>query len=100
MPLPRGYIHGDRLPLPRGYIHIYDHYFQQSFSLKPLGESKPNFTWSLHGNINLQKWSRSHDQGGCSPFNGKNLSKSFPHNWESYDLKIGMQHRELELYEV
>ena len=36
---------GDGLPLPRGYIHVrvYDHNIQTSSSLKPLGQSKPNF---------------------------------------------------------
>ena len=34
------------LPLPRGYIHVYDHNIQTS-SLKPLGQSKPNFLWSI-----------------------------------------------------
>ena len=38
---------GGCLPLPRGYIDVYDHHFQRSFSLKPLGQSKPNFMWSL-----------------------------------------------------
>ena len=28
----------------------YDHYFQTSSSLKPIGLSKPNFMWSLLGN--------------------------------------------------
>ena len=32
------------------YIYIvYDHYFQTVSSLKPLRQSKPNFTWSLLG---------------------------------------------------
>ena len=48
------------LPLPRDYIHVhvYDHYFQTS-SLKPLGQLKPNFMWSLlgKGDMNLLKWS-------------------------------------------
>ena len=35
------------MPLPRGYIHVYDHSFQTS--LKPHGQSKPNFMWSLLG---------------------------------------------------
>ena len=38
---------GGCLPLPRGYIHAYDHNIQTSSSLKPLGQSKPNFTWSI-----------------------------------------------------
>ena len=28
------------------YIHVYDHSIQTS-SLKPLGQSKPNFMWSI-----------------------------------------------------
>ena len=38
---------GGFLPLPRGYIHVYDHNIQTSFSLKPLGQLKPNFMWRL-----------------------------------------------------
>ena len=37
---------GGCLPLSRGYIHVYDHNIQTSSSLKPLGQSKPNFMWS------------------------------------------------------
>ena len=33
--------------LPRGYIHVYDHIIQTSSSLKLLGQSKPNFMWSI-----------------------------------------------------
>ena len=29
------------------YIHVYDHNIQTSSSLKPLGQSKPNFMWSI-----------------------------------------------------
>ena len=36
---------GGCLLLPWGYIHVYDHNIQTS-SLKPLGQSKPNFMWS------------------------------------------------------
>ena len=38
---------GGCLPQPRGYIHVYDHNIQISSSLKPLGQSKPNFIWSI-----------------------------------------------------
>ena len=31
----------------RGNIHIYYHYIQRSSSLKPLGQSKPNFIWII-----------------------------------------------------
>ena len=36
----------DCLPLSRGYIHVYDYDIQTS-SLKPFGQSKPNFMWSI-----------------------------------------------------
>ena len=38
---------GGCLPLPRGYIHVYDHNIQTSSPLKLLGQSKPNFIWSI-----------------------------------------------------
>ena len=38
---------GGYLPLPRGYVHVDDHNIQTSSSLKPLGQSKPNFMWSI-----------------------------------------------------
>ena len=45
------------LPLPRGYIHVYDHRFQRSFSLKLLGQSKPNFMWSQNRkSYDLETW--------------------------------------------
>ena len=49
---------------PQGYVHIYDHNIQTSFSLKPLGHSKPTlFGASLaRGNESLYKWSMSYDQ--------------------------------------
>ena len=37
---------GGCLPLSRGYINVYDQNIQISSSLKPLGQSKPNFMWS------------------------------------------------------
>ena len=51
------------MPLPRGYIHVYDPNIQ-TFSLKPLGQSKPKFTWIIvrKGDESLNKWSRSHGQ--------------------------------------
>ena len=49
---------GGCLPLPWGYIHVYFHNNETSFPLKPLGQSKPNFIWSIRGkgerNINGQ----------------------------------------------
>ena len=37
---------GGCLSLPRGYIHVYGHNIQSS-SLRPLGQSMPNFMWSI-----------------------------------------------------
>ena len=39
---------GGVCPCPGGYIHVHDNYFQSS-SLKVLGQSMPNFMWSLFG---------------------------------------------------
>ena len=47
--LKKEIITGRCLSLPRGYIHAYDNYFQKSFTLKPLGQSKPNFMCCLLG---------------------------------------------------
>ena len=33
------------------YMYIYNHYYQTSCSLKSLGQSKPNFMWSLLGSL-------------------------------------------------
>ena len=38
---------GSCLPLPRDHIHVYDQNIRTSSSLKPLGQSKPNFMWSI-----------------------------------------------------
>ena len=35
------------LPLPWGYIHVYDCNIQTSSTLKPLGQSKPDFIRSI-----------------------------------------------------
>ena len=37
---------GGCLPLPQGYIHVYDQNIRTA-SLKPLGQSKPNFMCSI-----------------------------------------------------
>ena len=37
---------------PLGYIHVYDHNIETIFSLKSLGQSKPNFMWSMVGKGN------------------------------------------------
>ena len=40
---------GIGLPPPRGNIHVYYKNIQRSSSLKPLGQSKPNFIGSIYG---------------------------------------------------
>ena len=40
---------GGGLPLPRGCIHVYFHNTETSSPLKPLGQSKPKFIWSILG---------------------------------------------------
>ena len=35
------------LPPALGYLHAYDHDIQTSSSLKALGQSRPNFMWSI-----------------------------------------------------
>ena len=37
--------------LKKSEIHVYNHYYQTSCSLKSLGQSKPNFMWSLLGSL-------------------------------------------------
>ena len=37
--------------LPGGYVHVHVNYFQTSFSLNPLGQSKPNIMWRLLGKL-------------------------------------------------
>ena len=94
------------LPLPQGYIHVYgNHYhFQISFSLKPLGQSKPNFMWSL-----LWKGEKVYIKGpghmtkmAATPIYDKNLQKSFSRTFRCSPMimKLGMKHYELKLYTV
>ena len=54
--------------------------FQRSSPLKSLGQSKPNFMWSIlgKGEQKYKKWSRSHDQDGRhAHIYGKNHKKIF-----------------------
>ena len=63
--------------MPWCYIHANDHYFQTS-SPKPLGQSKPNFIWSLLGKGGKKVYM---DGPGhmtkiaATPIYGKNLQK-------------------------
>ena len=40
---------GGGLPLLLGYIHVYFHNNETYSPLKRLGQSKPNFIWSIRG---------------------------------------------------
>ena len=60
---------------PEGYIHVYDHNIQTSSSLKPLGQSKSNFMWSvvivyINGSGHLTKMA-------AIAINSKSLYKSY-----------------------
>ena len=56
------------------YMYTYDHDFQISSSLKPHGQSKPNFKWMLLGKC--ERKYRSHDQDGRYDHIWQNLQKS------------------------
>ena len=47
MILKNSWTKGEGLSPPRGNIHEYYHNIQSSSSLKSLGQSKPNFMWSI-----------------------------------------------------
>ena len=57
--------------------HVYDHHFQRS-SLKPLGQSKPNFMWSLLGKGERKNGPGHMTKMAAMPIYGKNLQKSSP----------------------
>ena len=92
-------------PLPQGYIHVYDHYFQTSSSIKQLGQSMPNFTWSL-----LEKPSRENKvyingpgymtKMAAMSIYGKNLQKYSPTELSPMIMKLGMEHYVHKLYKV
>ena len=91
------------LPLPRSYIHVHDHHIQTSSAPKPLGQSKPNFMWSIvrRGNENLYKLSRSHDQDGRHGYKyQKPLNIFYSRTRRPMILKIGMKHQAIEPYKV
>ena len=53
---------GHFLTLTQGHLHTK---LKTCFSQKPLGQSKPNFSFQVQGNENLLTWCWSHDQDGC-----------------------------------
>ena len=70
---------GACLPPPLGYMHIYDHNIQTS-SLKPLGQSKPNFMWSIvrKGGVKVNINGQGHmTKMATMAVNSKNLYKSY-----------------------
>ena len=91
------------MPLPRGYVLVYDHHFQRSSSLKPLGQSKPNFMWSFIGKrerqfiqilqVTLPRWLPH-------PYMVNTL-KIFSYRTNSpMIMKLGMEHYVLKLYKI
>ena len=71
-------------------------HFQRSSSLKPLGQSKPNFMWSLlgQGERKLFETSGSHDQDGHNAQIWQKPFKNFLQNWpadfhETWDVASG-----------
>ena len=86
------FVPGITCPCPWGNIHVYDHYFQKS--LKPLGQSKPNFMWFLLGK-------RGHNYNislATIRIYGKTFKIS--RTQSPMILKLGMQHQGLKLYKV
>ena len=78
-------------------------HFETSSPLKPLGQLKPNFMWSLLGmgerkfvqtvQVTWPRWPP------C-PYMVKTLKKSSPEPKRPMTLKLGMQHRVHEYYQV
>ena len=93
---------GGCLPLPRGYIHEHNHYFQTSSPLKPLGQSMPNFMWSLLGKWErkLYKRYRSHDQDGRHAHLWQKPSKLFYRTNGTMIMKLCMEQYVLKLNKV
>ena len=89
------------LSLPMGYIQVYDDYFQISFSLKPFGQSKPNFMWSLHGQREHKLCKNGHDhmtKMATMPIYGKTFKIYFSRTESPMILKFDMHHWGLKLY--
>ena len=85
--------------LPRDKKHLCDHYFQMS-SLKLFGQLKPNSMYSLlrKEDINLFRWSCSHDQDGCHA-HVRPERKTFKNLlWNSRSHELETWHRPSGLY--
>ena len=74
---------GGCLPLARGYIHVHAKNIQTSSSLKPLGQSKPNFTWIIK--IKLRS-SKSNEHINEKPF--YYILQFFPYNREVEKMNL------------
>ena len=69
--------------------------FQRSSPLKPLGQSKPNFTLGILRKVeeSLYKSSRAHDQDGCHRYEYENrLQIFFSRTRRHIILKLGVKH--------
>ena len=91
-------------PPHRGNIHEYYHNIQTSSSLKPLGQSKPNFKRIIcrKGVINVYINNPGHmTKMAAIAIYGKNPSKIFfSRTGGSISKKLGMKHRWLKYYNV
>ena len=94
----------ERCSVVRGYVCLYVYQHFQTFSpLKPLGRLKPNFMWSLLGmgerkfvqtvQVTWPRWP-------TCPYMVKTLKIFFAGIKRPMTLKLGMQHRVLEYYQV
>ena len=83
-------IPGGCLPLPWGYIHVYFHKIEASSPLKLLGQSNPNFIWSI---FEMAKKVYINGHGHMTKMaamsvNRKIFKNLFLQNQEAYDLEI------------
>ena len=85
------------MPPPRGNIHVYFHNIQTSSPLKPLGQTKPNFKWSIY----RMGESMCMTKMAAMPIYGKNPSKIiFSETNRLISRKLGVRHRWLKYSNV
>ena len=86
------------LPLPRGYIHVYFHNNETSSPLKPLGQSKPNFIWSILGR-GERKFTDINGQGHMTKMAAMAINRKkplkifFSRTRRPMILKLGVKHQ-------
>ena len=71
-------------------MHVYNHYFQTSSSLKPLGKSMLNFIWSLFWEEKMKVYINGPGhmtKMAAMPIYGKNLKIFLLQNQKSCDLE-------------